>query len=239
MRYDRMYWFSAACGTGWSSHGHGELGSRAFFWGGGGLDNIISSDVGFWGLFFGGLELRGYTWLAGDNGRFNHLIYRVGNVKIFLLMIIIYCTWSLFASRPDAPSTQRLAYFRKMPCRQLSSAWKKSHDTKSTFAATMPSCYQYLSTGSTIPTRHQPQPTPTPAQYLFRVGSGLGLLVALLSSRPRCRSHFLVPSSSSRSSSALGSLRWMKLQKPPRTQPSPLLSRQQASRKSVTGESSQ
>lgn len=63
------------------------------FWGGGGgLDNIISSDVGFWGLFFGGLELRGYTWLAGDNGRFNYLICRVGNVKIFLLMIIIYCT---------------------------------------------------------------------------------------------------------------------------------------------------
>ena len=76
-------------------------------------------------------------------------------------------------------------------------------------------------------------------QYLFLVGSGLGLLVALLSSRPRCLNHFLVPSSNSRSSSPLGSLRWMKLQKPPRTQPSPLLSRQQASRKSVTGDNSQ
>ena len=37
----------------------------------------------------------------------------------------------------------------------------------------------------------------------------------------------------------MGFLRWMKLQKPPRTQPSPELRRQQASRKSVTGLSSQ
>ena len=39
-------------------------------------------------------------------------------------------------------------------------------------------------------------------------------------------------------SSGEGSLRWMKLQNPPRTQPSPLLSLQHASRKSVTGLSS-
>jgi hypothetical protein len=63
--------------------------------------------------------------------------------------------------------------------------------------------------------------------------------VTLRSSRPRSCFHFLTAKSRSRCSSGVGSLRWMKLQKPPRTQPSPLFSRQQASRKSVTGESSQ
>src|SRR5437016_144363 len=77
------------------------------------------------------------------------------------------------------------------------------------------------------------------SQNLLLVGSGLGLLLWLLSSRPRSRSHFFVESSSSLSSSALGSFLWIKLQKPPRTHPSPLLSRQHASRKSVTGDSSQ
>jgi hypothetical protein len=63
--------------------------------------------------------------------------------------------------------------------------------------------------------------------------------VTLRLSRPRSFSHFLVDSSSSRSSSGLGCFLCMKLQKPPRTHPSPLLSLQQASRKSVTGDSSQ
>ena len=76
-------------------------------------------------------------------------------------------------------------------------------------------------------------------QYLFLVGSGLGLLVMLLSSLPLALSHFFVPSSSSRSNSGLGSFLWMKLQNPPLTHPSPLLSLQHASRKSVTGDSSQ
>ena len=76
-------------------------------------------------------------------------------------------------------------------------------------------------------------------QYLFLVGSGLGLLVTLLSSLPLALSHFFVPSSSSLSNSGLGSFRCMKLQKPPLTQPSPLLSLQHASLKSVTGDSSQ
>ena len=79
----------------------------------------------------------------------------------------------------------------------------------------------------------------TDTQYLFLVGSGLGLLDILLSSLPLILNHFLVLNSSSRSNSALGFFLWMKLQKPPRTQPSPLFSRQHASRKSVTGESSQ
>ena len=92
---------------------------------------------------------------------------------------------------------------------------------------------------STTPGLSPQLPTPSSLQYRFLVGSGLGLLVALLSSRPLCLNHFLVPNSNSRSSSPLGSFLCMKLQKPPRTQPSPLLSRQQASRKSVTGESSQ
>lgn len=47
-------------------------------------------------------------------------------------------------------------------------------------------------------------PTPMPPQYLFLVGSGLGLLVALLSSRPLALNHFFVDSSSSRSNSSLG-----------------------------------
>jgi len=76
-------------------------------------------------------------------------------------------------------------------------------------------------------------------QYLFLVGSGLGLLVILLSSLPRSLNHFFVPNSNSRSSSALGSFRCIKLQKPPLTHPSPLFNLQHASRKSVTGESSQ
>lgn len=75
--------------------------------------------------------------------------------------------------------------------------------------------------------------------HLLLVGSGLGLLVTLLSSRPLTFNHFFVDNSISRSSSGLGTLRCMKLQKPPRTQPSPLFRRQHASRKSVTGESSQ
>jgi hypothetical protein len=61
----------------------------------------------------------------------------------------------------------------------------------------------------------------------------------LLSSLPLSFNHFLVASSSSRSNSGLGSFLCMKLQNPPLTQPSPLFNRQQASRKSVTGESSQ
>lgn len=77
------------------------------------------------------------------------------------------------------------------------------------------------------------------AQNRFLVGSGLGLRLALLSSLPLALNHFLVLSSISRSSSSLGFLRWMKLQKPPRTHPSPEFSRQHASRKSVTGDSSQ
>jgi hypothetical protein len=70
-------------------------------------------------------------------------------------------------------------------------------------------------------------------------GSGEADLLMLRSSLPRALSHFLVLSVRSRSSSSLGFLRWMKLQKPPRTHPSPELRRQQASRKSVTGLSSQ
>lgn len=83
------------------------------------------------------------------------------------------------------------------------------------------------------------QPPPIPAQYLLLVGSGVGDRLGVFSSRPSALSHFLVESTSSRSSSSAGFLRCMKLQKPPRTQPSPELRRQQASRKSVTGESSQ
>lgn len=78
-----------------------------------------------------------------------------------------------------------------------------------------------------------------PSQYLFFDGSGLGLRLMLLSSCPRALSHFFIPSSNSLSNSGLGSLRCMKLQNPPLTQPSPLFSRQHASRKSVTGDSSQ
>ena len=75
-------------------------------------------------------------------------------------------------------------------------------------------------------------------QYLLLVGSGLGLLVTLLSSRPRILSHFFVASSSSLSNSGDGSFRWMKLQNPPLTHPSPLFNLQHASRKSVTGDNS-
>lgn len=77
------------------------------------------------------------------------------------------------------------------------------------------------------------------SQNLFLVGSGLGLFVILLSSLPLSLNHFFVPNSNSRSNSALGSFLCMKLQNPPLTHPSPLLSRQHASLKSVTGESSQ
>ena len=87
---------------------------------------------------------------------------------------------------------------------------------------------------------HHPNATaPLPAQYLLLVGSGVGDRLGVFSSLPSALSHFLVESTSSRSSSSAGFLRCMKLQKPPRTQPSPELRRQQASRKSVTGESSQ
>lgn len=80
---------------------------------------------------------------------------------------------------------------------------------------------------------------PLPSKYRLRVGSGLGDLVTERSSRPLAFSHFLVDMSKSLSSSGDGCFRCMKLQNPPRTQPSPLLRRQQASLKSVTGDSSQ
>src|ERR1700753_1994347 len=89
-------------------------------------------------------------------------------------------------------------------------------------------------------------PTPWPAIYIIQsvqclllLGSGVGVLLTLLSSLPLNFNHFFVDSVRSRSSSALGSFRCMKLQNPPLTQPSPLLSRQQASLKSVTGDNSQ
>lgn len=71
------------------------------------------------------------------------------------------------------------------------------------------------------------------------IGGGVGLLLTLLSSLPLSLNHFFVASSRSFSRSGDGSFRCMKLQKPPRTHPSPLFSRQHASRKSVTGLSSQ
>lgn len=70
-------------------------------------------------------------------------------------------------------------------------------------------------------------------------GCGETLRLTLRLSLPLALSHFFIPNSSSRSRSLLGSFLCIKLQNPPRTQPSPLFSLQQASLKSVTGDSSQ
>lgn len=169
---------------------------------------------------FGGLGLQVYTRLVREIREINSLSNMRESEVLFSIMV-----HEALSPAVRCSSAQRLAF--------LQTRAKTSQATEMNFR-----CHHAIST-----TRYNNSPssllTPPLHQYLFLVGSGLGLLVALRSSLPLCLNHFFVPNSSSLSNSALGSLRWMKLQNPPRTQPSPLLSRQQASRKSVTGESSQ
>ena len=152
--------------------------------------------------------------LPNDYSRRQRMV-RTFRCELFGLTVACYAR-AIIASRRPVPSPQR----------DEEESGRRTNDTRLTRFHLSP------------PLKRSITPDQRP-QNRLAAGSGVGLLLALRSSRPRCLNHFLVARSNSRSSSALGSFRWMKLQKPPRTQPSPLFNRQQASRKSVTGDNSQ